>query len=114
MANTKSIYKVHFLAEGSIYQIYAKHVSQSDLFGFIEVEDLLFGKAGSVVVDPSEEKLRNEFSGVERFYVPNHAVLRIDAVAKGGVAKIVDTKGAAPNNISPFPLYQSPKPTGKE
>ena len=103
-----------FLAEGSIYQIYAKHVSQSELFGFIEVEDLLFDHGRGVVVDPSEEKLRSEFAGVERFYVPNHAVLRIDAVAKEGVAKIVDAKGLAPSNISPFPLYQPPKPASKE
>ncbi len=104
MANKKNIkYLVHFLSRDSIYQIYAKHVSQSDLFGFIEVEDLIFGKAGAVVVDPSEDKLRQEFDGVKRFYIPMNAVLRIDAVEKEGVAKIVDSKGVG--NISPFPLH---------
>ena len=104
MVNKKSIkYLVHFLSRDSIYQIYAKHVSQSDLFGFIEVEDLIFGKAGAVVVDPSEDKLRKEFEGVKRFYIPMNAVLRIDAVEKEGVAKIVDSKGVS--NISPFQLH---------
>jgi len=108
MANKKSLYKIHFLSRGSVYEIYAKHISQSNLFGFIEIEELIFGKAGSVVVDPSEERLRNEFSDVKRFYVPMHSVLRIDEVEKRGVAKIVDSK-ETPGSITPFPIYTPSK-----
>jgi hypothetical protein len=104
----KSLYKIHFLSRGSVYELYAEHISQSNLFGFIEIGKLIFGKAGSVVVDPSEERLRNEFSDVKRFYVPLHSVLRIDEVEKKGVAKIVDFK-EVPGTISPFPIYTSPK-----
>jgi hypothetical protein len=88
--------------------MYAKHVSQSNLLGFFEIEDLIFGKAGSVVVDPSEEKLRNEFKGVNRFYVSMHSVLRIDEVEKGGVAKIVDAKETT-GNVTPFPVFTKMK-----
>lgn len=108
MVNKKSIYKIYFLSRGSVYEIYAKHISQSNLFGFIEIEELIFGKAGSVVVDPSEERLRNEFSDVKRFYVPLHSVLRIDEVEKRGVAKIVDSK-ETPGSITPFPIYTPSK-----
>jgi hypothetical protein len=31
-------------------------------------------------VDPSEERLRHEFEGVQRFHVPLHSVIRIDEV----------------------------------
>ena len=87
-----------------MYIIYAKHISQSNLFGFFEIEDLIFGKTGSVVVDPAEEKLRNEFKDVKRFYISMHAVLRIDEVEKSGEAKIVDAK-ETPGNVSAFPIF---------
>jgi hypothetical protein len=104
----KSLYKINFLSRGSVYEIYAKHISQSNLFGFIEIGELVFGKAGSVVVDPSEERLRNEFSDVKRFYVPLHSVLRIDEVEKRGVAKIVDAKETS-GTVTPFPIYTPSK-----
>lgn len=105
MTNKKSIYKIQFLSRGSIYEIYAKQVSQSNLIGFIEVADLIFGKAGTVVVDPSEERLRNEFKEVKRFFVSIHSVLRIDEVEKEGVAKIVEAKETGAT-VTPFPIYQ--------
>ena len=86
------IYKVAFLNEGKLYELYARGVSSSALLGFIEVEGLLFGEKTKVVVDPSEERLRSEFAGVERTYVPIHAVVRIDQVEKRGAAKIEPTQ----------------------
>ena len=53
-----------------------------------EAEGLLFGEKTTVVVDPSEERLQNEFAGVARTYIPMHAVIRIDEVEKRGVSKI--------------------------
>ena len=108
MSNKKSIYKIHFLSRGSIYEIYAKQVAQSNLFGFIEIADLIFGQTGAVVVDPSEERLRNEFKGVKRFYVSMHSVLRIDEVEKEGIAKIVEGKEASAT-VAQFPIYPPKK-----
>lgn len=93
MSNKKHIYRVIFFNQNKAYEIYAKHVAEGALFGFIEVGDLIFGDATSVVVDPNEEKLRLEFSRVKRFYVPLHAVVRIDEVEKEGTAKIIEFKG---------------------
>lgn len=104
MADKNSIYKILFMSGMSQYEIYAKHVSTSNLFGFIEISDLVFGKAGTVVVDPSEDKLRNEFSGVKRFYLPMHSVFRIDEVKKEGIAKIVELKESG-GKVTPFPVY---------
>ena len=95
------IYKVLFHNQGQIYEVYAHAIYQSDLYGFIEVEDYLFGKRAQVVIDPSEDKLRTEFEGVQRSFIPMHAIIRIDEVEKEGVAKITDSKG---ENITPFPF----------
>ncbi len=88
MASKKRIYKVVFANQSKVYEVYAKSVSQGGLFGFVEVEGLLFGEKTTVVVDPSEEALQREFSGVDRTYIPLHAVIRIDEVEKRGSSKV--------------------------
>jgi len=95
------IYKVIFLNQGKVYEIYARHISHGGLFGFIEVEKLVFDARSSVVVDPSEEKIKNEFSGVTRTYLPMHSILRIDEVEKQGVSKVTTAEGG---NIAQFPV----------
>ena len=85
----KNIYKVLFANQGQIYEIYAKSVYQSELYGFVVVEGFVFGEKSAIVIDPSEEKLRTEFEGVERSYIPMHEIIRIDQVKKRGTAKIV-------------------------
>jgi len=100
------IYKVAFLNEGKLYELYARGVSSSTLLGFIEVEGLLFGEKTKVVVDPSEERLRSEFAGVERTYVPIHAVVRIDQVEKRGAAKVTAVSESTDKVRSlPSPLF---------
>ena len=95
------IYKVVFFNQGQIYEVYARHIYQSDLYGFIEIEELVFGERSGVLVDPSEEKLKSEFEGVSRSYIPMHAIVRIDEVAKEGVGSI--TEATAGTNVSLFP-----------
>ena len=95
------IYKVVFHSMGQIYEVYAHNIYSSDLYGFIEVEDYIFGKRTQVVIDPGEDKLRTEFDGVQRSYIPMHAVIRIDEVEKEGVAKVTET---TTSNVTPFPM----------
>ena len=89
------ILKVLFVREGKVWEIYARNVSHGSLFGFLEVEDFVFGTRSSVVVDPSEERVRSEFEGVKRTWLPLHSVLRVDEVKKGGPSKITASAGAA-------------------
>ncbi|MBI1733204.1 MAG: DUF1820 family protein [Gammaproteobacteria bacterium] len=100
----KAIYKVIFQSQGKLYEIYARHVGQGGLFGFVEVEKIVFGEKSAVVLDPSEENLKSEFRGVSRTYIPLHAVIRIDEVSKQGVAKVVAGTGKS-ENVMPFPIY---------
>ncbi len=91
----KCLYRVTFLNQGKVYELYAKRVSQGDLYGFIAVEGITFGEKSSVVIDPGEERLKAEFDGVQVTRIPLHAIVRIDEVAKQGTAKIVPMSGKA-------------------
>jgi len=99
----KTIYKVAFFNQGKIYEVFARRVYQGELFGFVVLEELVFGERASVVVDPSEERLKTEFESVKRTHVPMHAVVRIDEVEKQGVAKI--SEPGANVTLFPTPLY---------
>lgn len=101
MPTRKKIYKVIFHNQGKIYEIYARNVTQGDLLGFVEISGLIFGERSKMLVDPNEEKLEAEFSGVESCLIPMHSVVRIDQVSKGGANKIL-AEGQA-SNISAFP-----------
>ena len=108
--SARSLYKVVFLSQGKVYEIYARNVTQGTLFGFIEVERLVFGERSSVVIDPAEERIRTEFAGVRRTYLPLHSILRIDEVEKQGVSKISAAEGS---NVSQFPTpIYTPAPSG--
>ncbi|GAB4351760.1 MAG: DUF1820 family protein [Methylohalobius sp. ZOD2] len=85
----KQVFKVIFINQNQIYEVYAKQVYQSDLYGFVVVEDFVFGEASTLVVDPSEEKLKTEFENVKRSFIPLHEIIRIDQVERRGVARIL-------------------------
>ena len=97
----KRIYKIIFVSQGQVYEIYARNVGHGSLFGFVEVEKLVFGERSSVVVDPSEEKIKTEFAGVTRTYLPMHSIVRIDEVEKQGLSKIRKLEGG---NVAQFPV----------
>jgi hypothetical protein len=96
------VYKVFFMNQGKVYEVYAKAIRQGELYGFVEIENLLFGDRGGMLVDPAEERLKSEFQGVKRSLVPVHAVIRIDEVEQEGQSKIHDADPR--NNVTPFPL----------
>ena len=102
MTNTTEIYKITFLNKGKVYEIFVKQVYQSDLYGFIEIEDFLFDERSKVVVDPSEEKLKAEFTGVRRSFIPMQAIIRIDEVEKQG-----SPKSPAATKLLRFPFPSS-------
>ncbi len=103
MNETTKTYRITFHNQGKIYEIYAKTVHQSALFGFIEIEEIVFGEKTSIVVDPSEENLKSEFADVARTYIPMHSVVRIDEVEKMGQSKITKNDGSA-GTVTPFPV----------
>jgi hypothetical protein len=102
-ASHERVFKVLFHSQGQVYEIYARAVSHGSILGFVEVEELLFESTGKLVVDPAEERLRAEFAGVRRTYLPMHAVIRIDEVEKAGTARIAPSDRPA-GVVTPFPV----------
>jgi hypothetical protein len=98
-----------FVNQGKVYEVYARKVGQGRLFGFIEIEELVFGERSTVVLDPGEERIKSEFAGVKVTMLPMHSILRIDEVRKQGVSKVSDFEGT---NVSPFPLSMYPPASG--
>ncbi|MCW5588830.1 MAG: DUF1820 family protein [Legionellales bacterium] len=102
MSNRKKIYRVSFVSHNKIYEVYVRSIASSDLFGFIELSEFVFGENTQVVVDPSEERLKLEFADVTVSFVPMHAILRIDEVEREGLAKITNVSNKE-GNITQFP-----------
>ena len=108
MSEAKSIYRVIFHNQGNIIELYAHEVSQTGLYAFVEIGDLIFGERSKLVVDPSEEQLKSQFSGVKRTYIPLHSVVRIDEVDKEGKAKIISSDSDKGAKVTPFPMPVPP------
>ena len=96
----KKLFRVVFMSQGQVYEVYAREVGHGAMFGFVEVEQLVFGERTTVVVDPSEEKIKAEFEHVTRTYLPMHSIIRIDEVDRQGASKVSKLEG----NVAQFPM----------
>ena len=107
--STKKVYKVIFSNQGELFEIYAREIYQGEMFGFVEIEEIVFGERSAVLVDPSEERLKTEFANVKRTYIPMHTIVRIDEVEKEGVSKITPVATSSTDGkITSFPGYVPP------
>jgi len=98
----RRVFKVIFHNQNQVYEVYARRVSPAEMLGFVEVEELLFGERSQVLVDSSEERVKVEFAGVKRFFLPISAVIRIDEVEKAGAGRVT-SEGKAGSVVAPFP-----------
>jgi hypothetical protein len=105
----KPLYKVTFLNHGRVYELYARHVASSALWGFTEVGELVFDVRDGVLVDPTEERLRDEFGNTRVLHLPMQGVIRIEEVARKGAAAIRDAD-TGEKVVTPFPLPAKPRP----
>lgn len=102
---TEHLFKVQFVNQNQVYEVYARSVYQGNLLGFVVIEDFVFGEQYSLVVDPSEERLKKEFENVRRSYIPMHEVIRIDEVERRGTARILPLGEGGRGNVTRFPRY---------
>ena len=96
----KSTFRIQFHNNNKIYELYAHEVSQSQMAGFIEIGEIIFGEQSKLLIDPAEEKLKHEFANVKNTYIPHFAVIRIDEVERSGKNRILDSEGAS---VTHFP-----------
>ena len=96
----KSTFRIRFHNNNQIYELYAHEVSQSQMAGFIEIGEIIFGEHSKLLIDPAEEKLKHEFANVKHTYIPHFAVIRIDEVEQSGKNRILETDGSS---VTSFP-----------
>ena len=110
------IYRVIFNNQSEVFELYTRYIFQSEMYGFIEVEELLFDE--SLISDASDEaeakisfdKLKLEFTGVKRSFIPLPSVIRIDEMEKPGVVKVSPSKEDMTGNVRhfPSPIFKRP------
>lgn len=105
---SKTLHKVTFLSHGKVYELYAQRVESGRLWGFVEVSELVFDVHDGLVVDPTEERLRDEFRNTRTLHLPMQSVLRIEDVEKKGQSAIRDAESGE-KVITPFPLPARPR-----
>jgi hypothetical protein len=111
MPENNPIYRVSFVNQGEIYEVFCRNVYQADMYGFVVIEDFIFGERSSVVVDPSEERLKNEFSAVKRTFIPMHSIIRMDEVVSQGQSRIKEMN----DKVAAFPgIYGGMRPGNKD
>ena len=84
----KTLYRIIFLQEEEVYELYTEYLSEDSLVGFIEIESLYFNET---FLYRSEEEMRKKFAHVTRVYIPVQHILRIDAMAKTGMDEKLGT-----------------------
>ena len=110
------IYRVIFNNQGEVYELYTRYIFQSEMYGFIEVEELLFDE--SLISDASDEseakvsfdKLKLEFTGVKRSFIPLPSIIRVDEMEKPGVVKVSPSKDDPAGNVRHFPISAFKRP----
>ena len=98
----RTLYKITFLNAGKVYELHARQITSSALWGFVEVADLVWDAEG-VVIDPTEERLRDEFGATRRLHLPMHAVVKVEEVERRGQLSIRDSQ-TGDRIVTPFPL----------
>lgn len=100
---SKKLFRLQFQYQDKVYVVYAGRVESSAIWGFVEVGELDFDIREGVLVDPAEERLREEFADTRSLHLPMHSVLRIEEVVRRGSAAIHEA--AEPGRVvTPFPM----------
>lgn len=102
MSNKTPLFRIEFIRNDERYELYVRELCQGSIFGFIEIGDFVWDTHTELVLDPSHEKLKDEFASVRRSYLPMHTILRIDEVSKQGTAKISQLANKG-DKVSQFP-----------
>lgn len=102
------LYKITFLNAGKIYELHARRVAASELWGFTQVSDLVFGTGEGIVVDPTEERLRDEFGNTRVLHLPMQSVVRVEEVEQRGQLSIRDA-ASGEKVVTPFPVPSKPR-----
>ena len=96
------------MGSGDVYKRQAQHVTGSHLWGFNQISELVFDVHDGLVVDPTEERLREEFGNTKVLHLPMQSIVRIEEVEKKGQSVIRDAT-TGDKVVTPFPLPTKPR-----
>ena len=105
---SKPLYKVTFFNAGKIYELYARRVGSGNLWGFTEIAELVFDVHDGLVIDPTEERLRDEFGSTRVLHLPMQSIVRIEEVERKGQSAIRDAT-TGEKVVTPFPMPAKPR-----
>ena len=105
MAKEKRLYRVVYVNKDKVYELFVEQVYSADLWGFVVLEGFVFGSHTEMLIDPAEDRLRSEFEGVKRSFVPMQAIIQIDEVEKRGKVRISEAEGT----VTAFPVIPPKK-----
>lgn len=111
MTTQSYVYRVTFLEHDNARELYARYIAEDNMLGFVELEDLIFPDQTRLLVDPAQDQLRQEFSGVRRTYLPMHVVLRIDQLLE---ADIYSDQRQVGETVRSFPAKRSTRITMRQ
>src|SRR5699024_5022846 len=97
------LYKISFFNQGQVYELYCRKIADSGLsYGFIQISELVFDVDEGVVIDPTQERLREEVGEVEVLHLPMSSVMRIEETKRRGTAVIRDRNSG--EKVTQLPL----------
>lgn len=82
------IYRIVFVQQEEVKEIYTQYISEETLVGFIEADTLLAVDQSSMVINPKE---------VKRCYIPLHNIIRIDEISYQNGCEIKDNISRLPH-----------------
>ncbi|MDH4224224.1 MAG: DUF1820 family protein [Deltaproteobacteria bacterium] len=109
----KTYFRITFTNETSqeeeLYQVSARNVSASDMYGLVEISEFIFPE-NKLIHSPGEERIRREFQSINRTWIPYHAIIRIDEINDSTVTELkvvgFDSQRRGSKEITP-PLKKS-------
>ena len=70
------LYKIVFMQGEEQCELYAAGITEDSLMGFVEVDEIYFNHHDSnLVLNTTEEKLKQKFKGVKTTYIPLHSLI---------------------------------------
>ena len=74
----------------------------------MEVAELVFDVHEGLVVDPTEERLRDEFGNTKVLHLPMQSIIRVEEVERKGQSAIRDA-ATGEKVVTPFPMPAKPR-----
>ncbi len=74
----KQFFRIIFQSQNGVIELHVRQIYQSELCGFIEVEELIFKNRYPTFINLEKEKVKSIFDNVKRSFIPISAIIRID------------------------------------